>query len=328
MPKVFRFREYGGPETQEFAEVDKPRPGPGQILVEVRAAGVNPVDHKVRSGRFKAVQSRELPSEFGSEVSGVVEEVGSGVERFSVGDEVFGWPASGHGAFCEYTVADQDAVVTKPPQVSFVDAAALPVSAATAYDGLVQLNLSAGQALLITGIGGGVGVAAAQLARNHGIHVVGTGSPGKQALVESLGASLVDYGDGVSERLRQSLPGGVDAIFDLIGGPALAAVAGLLTDRGKLISAADPQTVAELGGEAIRRERSDRVLAEVGRLAAEGKLNPQVSRSWLFRTRRRRSQRWSQVIRWARSCSRSAEPPQVASGSQSSAHQLGATSPS
>lgn len=277
MPKVFRFREYGGPETQEFAEVDKPRPGRGQVLVEVRAAGVNPVDHKVRSGRFKCFTSRELPSEFGSEVSGVIAEVGAGVERFSVGDEVFGWPASGHGAFCEYTVLDQDAMLAKPPQVSFVDAAALAVSATTAYDGLVQLNLSAGQTLLITGIGGGVGVAATQLARNHGIRVVGTGSPAKQALVESLGASLVDYSGGVSERLRALLPGGVDAIFDLIGGQALAAVAGLLADRGRLISAADPDIVAELGGAPIRRDRSDRVLAEVGRLAAEGKLNPQVT---------------------------------------------------
>lgn len=277
MPKVFRFREYGGPETQEFAEVDMPRPGPGQVLVEVRAAGVNPVDHKVRSGWFKQFKSRDLPSEFGSEVSGVIAEVGSDVERFSVGDEVFGWPAAGHGAFCEYTVADQDAMMAKPPPVSFVDAAALPVSATTAYDGLAQLDLAAGQTLLITGIGGGVGVAAAQLARNQGIHVVGTGSPGKQALVESLGASLVDYGDGVSERLRALLPDGVDAIFDLIGGSALAAVAGLLTDRGKLISAADPETVAELGGATIRRDRSDRVLAEVGRLAAEGTLNPRVT---------------------------------------------------
>ncbi|MEO7260818.1 MAG: NADP-dependent oxidoreductase [Jatrophihabitantaceae bacterium] len=277
MPKVFRFREYGGPETQEFADVDKPRPGPGEILLEVRAAGVNPVDHKVRSGRFKGFQSRELPSEFGSEVSGVIEAVGAGVEGFSVGDEVFGWPASGHGAFCEYTIVAQDTVVAKPPQVSFVDAATLPVAATTAYDGLAQLGLSAGQTLLITGIGGGVGVAAAQLAGNDGIRVVGTGSQGKQTLVESLGASLVRYGDGVAERLREVLPDGVDAIFDLIGGPALSAVAGLVTDRGKLISAVSPEIAVELGGAAVRRDRSARVLAEVARLAAEGKLNPQVT---------------------------------------------------
>ena len=115
MPTVFRFTEYGGPETQEFAEVDKPRPGPAEILVRVKAAGVNPVDHKVRSGLFAGFRSRELPSEFGSEVSGVIEELGSDVEGFSVGDEVFGWPAPGHGAFGEYTVTGVQTPTSEMP---------------------------------------------------------------------------------------------------------------------------------------------------------------------------------------------------------------------
>ncbi|MDQ1740466.1 MAG: hypothetical protein QOE53_2118 [Pseudonocardiales bacterium] len=277
MPTVFRFTEYGGPENQEFAEVDKPRPGPAELLVRVRAAGVNPVDHKVRSGRFAAFGSRELPSEFGSELSGVVEEIGSDVEGFSVGDEVFGSPAPGHGAFCEYTVTSAGTTTKKPPQLGFLEAAALPVAAATAYDGLAQLALSAGQTLLITGIGGGVGVAAAQLARNDGIAVFGTGSESKRALVESLGATLIRYGDGLEQRISQLLPGGVDAIFDLIGADALAAVAGLVKDPARLISAADPAGAAALGGAAIRREFSVRVLDAVARLAAEGKLDPHIT---------------------------------------------------
>lgn len=277
MPTVFRFTEYGGPETQEFAEVDKPRPGPAELLVRVRAAGVNPVDHKVRSGRFAANGARELPSEFGSELSGVVEEIGPDVEGFAVGDEVFGSPAPGHGAFCEYTVTSTATTAKKPPQLSFLDAATLPVAAATAYDGLAQLGLSAGQTLLITGIGGGVGVAAAQLARTDGIVVFGTGSAGKRALVESLGATLIPYGEGLEQRIRQLLPDGVDAIFDLIGADALAAVAALAKDPTGLISAAAPAEVTELGGAPIRRERSVRVLEAVARLAAEGKLDPHVT---------------------------------------------------
>ena len=277
MPTVFRFTEYGGPETQEFAEVDKPRPGPGQIVVRVVAAGVNPVDHKVRSGRFASFQHRPMPSEFGSEVSGVVEEIGADVEGFSAGDEVFGWPAPGHGAFCEYTVTTVETTAKKPPQLSFTDAAVLPVAAATAYDGVAQLALSAGQALLITGIGGGVGVAAAQLARNAGVTVFGTASEGKRALVESLGATLIPYGDGLERRARQLLPDGVDAIFDLVGADALPAVAGLVKDPARLISAASPDTAAEFGGTGIRRDRSVRVLDAVARLAAEGKLDPHVT---------------------------------------------------
>ncbi|HEX8306750.1 MAG TPA: NADP-dependent oxidoreductase [Jatrophihabitans sp.] len=277
MPTVFRFTQYGGPETQEFAEVDTPRPGPAELLVRVRAAGVNPVDHKVRSGRFAANGARELPSEFGSEISGVVEAIGSDVEGFSVGDEVFGWPAPGHGAFGEYTVTSVGTTAKKPPQLGFLDAAALPVAAATAYDGVAQLGLSAGQTLLITGIGGGVGVAAAQLARNDGIAVFGTGSEGKRALVESLGATLIPYSDGLEQRIRQLLPDGVDAIFDLIGADALAAVAGLVKDPARLISAADPTGVTRFGGAPIRRDRSVRVLDAVALLAAEGKLDPHVT---------------------------------------------------
>jgi NADPH:quinone reductase-like Zn-dependent oxidoreductase len=277
VPKVFRFREYGGPETQEFVELDKPQPGAGEILVHVRAAGVNPVDHKVRSGMFSGLGFRALPSEFGSEVSGVVAGIGEDVEGFAVGDEVFGWPAPGHGAFSEYTVTRVDTTVKKPPQLSFIDAAALPVAAATAYDGLVQLDLSTGQTLLITGVGGGVGVAAAQLARNAGITVLGTGSESKRELVESLGARLISYDDGVEERIRQLAPEGVDGLFDLIGGQALAAVAGLVKDPAKLVSVGSPAAAEQLGGAAIRRDRTTRVLNEVARLAAAGKLDPQVT---------------------------------------------------
>lgn len=276
MPKVFRFRDYGGPDTQEFAEVDLPRPGVGELLVQVRAAGVNPVDHKVRSGMFSDFQSRQLPSEFGSEVAGVVAELGAGVEGFAIGDEVLGWPAAGHGAFGEFIVVTTDSVVAKPSGIGFVDAAALPVAAATAYDGLAQLGLTAGQSLLITGIGGGVGVAAAQLAGHAGIRVFGTASAAKQDLVESLNATLIPYGDGQSERLREVLPDGVDAVFDLVGGSALASVAGLVSDPGRLISAASPD-VSRFGGAMIRRDRGTRVLTEVARLSAEGVLDPHVS---------------------------------------------------
>ena len=151
----------------------------------------------------------------------------------------------------------------------------MPVAAATAYDGVTQLGLKEGQTLLINGIGGGVGVAAAQIARDLGINVIGTASEDKRALVETLGATLVPYGDGVDERIKQILPDGVDAILDLAGHEGLRAVAGLVTDRSKLISAGDP-SVAELGGHMIERDRTTRVLEIVGALVADGKLDPHV----------------------------------------------------
>lgn len=275
MPKVFRMNAYGGPEVQELVDLPVPTPGPSELLVKVRSAGVNPVDVKIRDGVLAQMMPRELPSEFGSEVSGVVEEVGQDVEGFAVGDEVFGAPAPGHGAFSEYTVTTAAQTAKKPTHVSWHDAATLVVAAATAYDGLAQLGLGEGQTLLLNGIGGGVGVAAAQIARDRGIAVFGTASEGKRALVEQLGAVFVAYGDGVEERVRELMPDGVDGLFDLVGGPALTAVAHLVRTPSTLVSAADPAAV-ELGGAMVQRARTAAVLDAVADLVATGKLDPHV----------------------------------------------------
>jgi NADPH:quinone reductase-like Zn-dependent oxidoreductase len=275
MVKAFGYNGNGGPDVQEFLDLEMPTPMPGELLVEVRTAGVNPVDWKIRSGMMGAASESDLPAVLGSEVSGVVRGVGKDVEGFSENDEIFGSVAPGSGGYAEYTLVTASAAAHKPPQVSFHDAATLTVAAATAYDGVTQLDLKEGQTLLINGIGGGVGVAAAQIARDLGINVIGTASEDKRTLVETLGATLIASGDGVSDRIRQILPDGVDAILDLAGGGALTAVADLVSDRTKLISAGDP-SVTELGGHMIERDRTHRVLEIVATLVAEGKLDPHV----------------------------------------------------
>jgi NADPH:quinone reductase-like Zn-dependent oxidoreductase len=276
MVKAFGYRTNGGPDVQEFLELPMPSPLPDELLVEVRAAGVNPVDWKIRSGMFGTAKEGELPAVLGSEVSGVVREVGKDVTGFAVNDEVFGTVAPGSGGFAEYTIVPANAAAAKPPQVSFTDAATLGVAAATAYDGVMQLELKEGQTLLVNGVGGGVGVAAAQLARDMNINVIGTASEDKRALVESLGATLVPYGAGVADRIRALLPDGVDAILDLAGGDGLRSVVELLADRSKLVSAGDPETTAALGGRMIERDRTSRVLGVVAELVADGKLDPHV----------------------------------------------------
>jgi NADPH:quinone reductase-like Zn-dependent oxidoreductase len=273
--KAFGYTTTGGPEVQQFLELAEPTPLAGELLVEVRAAGVNPVDFKIRSGSFGTTASEEQPSVLGSEVSGVVRAVGQDATGFAVGDEVFGAVAPGSGGYAEFTLTSARSTAAKPPHVSFTDAATLTVAAATAYDGVTQLQLHTGQTLLINGISGGVGVAAAQIARDLDINVIGTASEDKRPLVESLGATLIPYGDGVADRIRQILPDGVDAILDLAGGDGLRAVAGLVSDRSKLISAGDP-AVADLGGQMVERDRSSRVLDIVAALVAEGKLDPHV----------------------------------------------------
>ena len=274
--KAFGYSANGGPEVQEFLDLPVPTPLPGELLVQVRAAGVNPVDWKIRSGLYGSADAADLPAVLGFEVAGVVREVGADAGGFAVGDEVFGSVAPGSGGYAEYTLLTAGATAAKPPQVSFTDAATLTVAGATAYDGVTQLGLTEGQTLLINGASGGVGVAAAQIARDLGINVIGTAGPDKRALVESLGATLIPYGDGVADRIRQLLPDGVNAIFDLAGGEGLRAVADLLGDRSKLISAGDAATVTDLGGHLIERDRTSRVLEIVAAMVADGKLDPHV----------------------------------------------------
>ncbi|MGW0821689.1 NADP-dependent oxidoreductase [Streptomyces sp. NPDC002845] len=278
MPKAYVFTQYGGPETESLVEVDRPSTGPGELLVAVRAAGVNPVDWKQRTGYARAGGvARALPAVFGNEVAGVVEELGDGVTGFAVGDEVFGNPVA--GGYAEYAVLPVTVAAHKPVGLSFTDAATLPVAAATAYDGIHQLDLPSGATLLVTGAGGGVGSAVAQIAHAYGLNVVGVASEGKKGFVESLGAVHVPSGPDLAERVRAAAPDGIDGVFDLVGGDVYAEAATLLADRTKLITAgASPQDAARLGGARVARARNAAVLDEVARLVVEGKLRPFVTR--------------------------------------------------
>ena len=277
MPKAYVYTRHGGPEVEELTEVDRPAPGAGQVLVAVRAAGVNPVDWKLRTGYRRPHETGEriFPAYLGSEVAGVVEAVGEGVDGFAVGDEVFGQPVA--GGFSEYALLSVDFSAHKPAGVSFADAATLPIAAATAYDGVRQLDLPAGATLLVTGAGGGVGVAAVQIARASGLRVVGVASEAKKDLVTALGAEHVASGPGWTDRV----PGAVDGVYDLVGGEVLEQAATLLADRTKLITAGGPPGDAEkLGGARVARERTSARLAAVAELVANGSLDPRVTRTF------------------------------------------------
>ncbi|MEU1480308.1 NADP-dependent oxidoreductase [Streptomyces sp. NPDC005760] len=281
MPKAYVFTRYGGPETEAFVDVDRPRPGPGRLLVAVRAAGVNPVDWKQRNGYRRPGESGErvFPVVFGNEVSGVVEEIGEGVDGFAVGDEVFGTAVA--GGYAEYTLVPAAIAAHKPAELSHPLAATLPVAAATAYDGIRQLGLPAGATLLVTGAGGGVGAAAVQIARAFGLRAVGVASEGKKDFVESLGAVHVPSGPGWAERARAAAPDGFDGVYDLVGGEVLAEAAELLTDRTKLITAGAPEEdVRRLGGARVTRARNAAVLEEVARLVVDGDLDPHITETF------------------------------------------------
>ncbi|MFI6463998.1 NADP-dependent oxidoreductase [Streptomyces sp. NPDC050538] len=281
MPKAYVFTRYGGPETEALVEVDRPSPGPGEVLVAVRAAGVNPVDWKQRNGyrRPGETGSRAFPAVFGQEVSGVVREIGAGVDGFAVGDEVFGSTVA--GGYAEYALLTAAVTAHRPAELSFTDAATLPVAAATAYDGIRQLDLPAGATVLVTGAGGGVGSAALQIARALGLRAVGVASEGKKDFVESLGAVHVPSGPDLAARVRTVAPDGVDGAYDLVGGEVLAEAATLLTDPTKLVTAGAPAPeVEKLGGARVERARNSAVLDALAELVVDGKLDPHVTRTF------------------------------------------------
>lgn len=271
--RAYGFTDYGGPETEAWLDLPAPEPGPGEILVAVGAAGVNPVDWKIRAGMHRAFHPLALPAVLGREVAGVVARIGDGVTGFAVGDAVFG--SGDGGGYAELCVLPAGRAAHKPAAVSFTDAAALPVAAGTAYDAVAQLGLGAGDTLLILGIGGGVGVAAAQLARAAGVTVLGTASAAKRTFVESLGATAIPY-----DTADLALPDRVDAILDLAG--ALRDVASLITPGCRALTVADAKTAAELGARPLSRRSSTTTLTELGRRVARGALDPLVRSVFSF----------------------------------------------
>ncbi|WP_329481502.1 NADP-dependent oxidoreductase [Kribbella sp. NBC_01484] len=228
------FEEFGGPEVLRTEDVTEPHAGPGQTRVRVRAAGVNPIDFKVRRGWTKGFIDVTFPATPGLEVAGVVDEVGEGSE-FAVGDEVVGWSTT--GSYAEHALVGN--VVRKPSGVSWEQAVGLPVAGETAQRVLDELQLKDGETLLLHGAAGAVGSIAAQLAKTTGATVIGTASPANHDFLRSLGVIPVAYGEGLVDRIREVAPQGIDAVFDTAGQGGLKESIELRGDTDRIITIAD-----------------------------------------------------------------------------------------
>jgi len=273
--KAVRFNEFGGPEVLQIAELPDPRPGPGQVRIAVRAAGVNPSDWKKREG----LMDGDLPQTMGHEAAGVVDELGEGVAGVAIGDRVFGFSAEG-AAQAELAVLSHYAPI--PPSLDFAGAAALPAAIETATRALDQLGVGGGSTLLINGASGSVGSAAVQLAVVRGARVIGTAGPGNHEYLRSLGAEPVAYGEGLAERVRALVPGGVDLALDVAG-------SGVLPELIELAGGAEHVlTVADFGGaraHGVRFSSGDagralHALAEIGELIESGRFSLPVARTF------------------------------------------------
>lgn len=212
----------------KFTDTQVPRPtaGPGQVLVRILASGVNPIDYKIRTG-VATYATPELPAIIGTDLAGVVEEVGEGVTAFKAGDEVYGLTGGVRGlpgTLAEFAAVDATLIALKPKNLSMREAAALPLVFLTAWEGLVdRAGVKAGQKVLIQGGAGGVGHVAVQIAKAFGADVYATVSASKSGIVESYGATAIDYRTtGVDEYVKQHTSGaGFDVVYDTVGGQTL-----------------------------------------------------------------------------------------------------------
>ncbi|MFC9254950.1 NADP-dependent oxidoreductase [Amycolatopsis thailandensis] len=270
------FTEYGDSRVLHVLDRELPEPGPGQVRVAVRAAGVNPIDWKIRAGLMAEVFPTEFPAVPGGDVAGVIDATGEGVSGFTAGDEVLG---TGIGGYAEYVLAEAASVIRKPESLSWELAAALPAVVNTAYRALNLLDLEKGETLLVDGAAGGVGTIAVQLAVARGLTVVGTASEANHDYLRSLGAVPVQYGEGLAERVRAVAPQGIDASFDASGHSLSALVE--LTGGPKRVITIAASDAADHGVRFTSGSPAEQVpgsLAEGAALAAEGKLTLPISR--------------------------------------------------
>ncbi len=279
--KAIRIHEFGGPEVLELENIPIPEPSEDEVLIKVYASSVNPVDQKIYSGQAQEKFPSKLPLTMGWDVSGIIDKLGSNVKKFSAGDGVYGRPfPTTNGAFAEYVVIKANEISLKPKSLDHLNAAAVPLSGLTAWQGLFKYgHLQKGQKVLIHAASGGVGSFAVQFAKWKGAYVIGTGSAENLAFIKQLGAdAAIDY---KNERFEDKLEE-LDLVFDLIGGDTQKRSLNIIRQGGILITTVRPEFRQEARDKDIHLEGFTAQsyaedLAQIARLIDEGKVSPVVS---------------------------------------------------
>ncbi|MGI5335934.1 NADP-dependent oxidoreductase [Streptomyces sp. CA-181903] len=268
---------YGAPDVLRVTDLPDPRPAAGQVRVRVRAAGLNPIDAKIRRGEFDAVYDISFPRQLGNEFAGVVDRAGDGVDGFAPGDEVIGFVDM--AAYAEYVVVPAEQLVRKPEGLDGETAAVIGAVGQAAYNALRALGVTAGETVLVHGAAGGVGSVAVQLARAAGATVIGTAHEDNHDYVRSLGGIPVVYGEHLEQRVRELAPGGVDAALDLTGAEEAITVSIAVTrDPKRVVTLVSPPLAQQYGITMMFGTRSADTLARVAELAARGELRLPVAR--------------------------------------------------
>ena len=279
--RAMTYDQYGDNSVLALTEQPDPKVGPSEVLVDVRAASVNPVDWKLMSGGLDALMDTRFPVVPGWDVAGVVAEVGPDTPEWSVGDEVMGYLRKDYvhgGTFAEKVTAPVRTLARKPAGLSWEEAASIPLAGLTALQTLDGFDLTDSSTLLIHGGGGGVGSFAIQIARAVGVRVIVSASAGQHDRLRDLGAEPVEYGDGLVDAVRALAPKGVDAVADFVGG-VLEQTTAVLVDGGRHASITDPEVQESCGRwRWVRPDAAD--LERLAVLVDEGRLRVEVEETF------------------------------------------------
>lgn len=270
---------YGGAGVLQVGDLPDPVVGPDSVLVRVKAAGTNPVDHKIRAGYLDGAFPSAFPLILGWDVAGVVEQVGPAVTEHAVGDEVIGYVRKDHvqhGTYAELVTATSRHLAPKPSTASFEEAAGLPLAGLTALQSIEAVGVGEGDVVLVHAASGGVGSFAVQFAAGRGARVIGTASERNHDYLRSLGAEPLAYGEGLAERVREVAGGDVDVVLDYVGGEALDVSFDLVRNASRVVSVIDPG-VLERGGRYVFVRPDAAQLGELSQLVDDGALRIEVA---------------------------------------------------
>ena len=279
MMKAIVVHEYGGPQVLKYEDAPQPEPKENEALVRVIAAGVNPVDALIRTGKYAKFFGTTLPLIPGYDIAGIVEKTGAKITKLKAGDSIYAYVLWG-GGYAEYAVATEEEATAKPKSLNYIEAAAVPLVALTAWQALIDTaKLSAGQTVLIHGGSGGVGSMAIQIAKARGAKVIATASTSNQELLKQLGADVaIDYTRTKFEDVAKD----VDVVLDSVGKDTLARSYGVVRKGGIIATLVTEPNQAELDkhgirGAAISVKPNASELAEITKLIEEKKIKPVVS---------------------------------------------------
>lgn len=279
MPRAVRFDKYGGIDVLQVVEVERPTPGPGKVLVRVKAAGINPGEASIRNGVFAERWPATFPSGQGSDLAGIVEEAGPGVTNVVVGDEIIGFTEN-RASQAEFVLVDSGDLVSRPKNVPWEQAGALFVAGTTAFAAVRSVALSPGDTVVVSGAVGGVGSIAVQLARNAGAKVIGLASEANHKWLSDHGIFPVSYGDGVEDRIRAASGGKVDAFIDTFGGGYVELALKLGVAPSRIDTIIDFAAAAKYGvkTEGNQVAATAEVLGQLAGLLAAGRLEIPIAK--------------------------------------------------